>query len=462
MIVSEKDQKPKKPARCASARGVGVTDASAVSAADSSLVSINERALSQDLMERICSRANLNAAFRRVKSNKGAGGIDDMSVDDLHKWLIENGADLVRTLIEDRYQPSAIRSVKIPKATGGMRQLGIPTVVDRLVQQAIVQVLSPILEREFSDHSYGFRPGRGAHDALKRAQGFVESGLEFVVDIDFENFFDRVNHDILMSRLCKHVDDKRLLRLIRRFLQAGMMENGVVTSRNEGTPQGGPLSPLLANLLLDDLDKELERRGHKFCRYADDCNVYVGSQAAADRVLSSVTSWAERKLKLRVNKSKSAASLCVERKFLGYRLTPSGLAIAPESLVRLRTKLKAITRRRCPGAVKDRFKEINQIAVGWTQYFRYARCRHHLTAIDSWLRRRIRCLILHQCKRSYTRFRLLVKYGVPNWQAWTLALSGKCMWRLATIPTVYQALSNKLLAERGLKSFEAYYLGLTS
>lgn len=441
---------------------MGVTHASAVSAANSFLVVTNERALSQDLMEKICSHTNLNAAFRRVKSNKGAGGVDAMSVDELHKWLTENGAELVKSLLSDRYQPSAIRSVKIPKATGGMRRLGIPTVVDRLVQQAIVQVLSPILEKEFSDHSYGFRPGRSAHDALKRAQCYVETGLKFVVDIDFENFFDRVNHDILMSRLCRHVDDRRLLRLVRRFLQAGMMEHGVVTSRNEGTPQGGPLSPLLANLLLDDLDKELERRGHKFCRYADDCNIYVKSEAAAERVLASVTSWVERKLKLRVNQSKSAAALCVERKFLGYRLTPSGLAIAPESLVRLRTKLKAITRRRRPGAVKDRFAEINQIIVGWTQYFRYARCRNHLIAIDKWIRRRIRCLILHQCKRNYTRFRLLVKYGVPDWQAWTLAGSGKCMWRLAKIPTVYQALSNKLLEERGLQSFEARYLGLTS
>lgn len=432
------------------------------SAADSSAVNGKKRALAQDLMEQVCSRANLNSAFRQVKANGGAAGVDRMSIAELTDWLASHKESLIARLLDGSYQPAAVRGVEIPKPNGGKRLLGIPTVLDRLVQQAIAQVLTPILDPSFSDSSYGFRPGRSAHDAIRAAQSHVEAGLEYVVDIDLENYFDRVNHDILMSRLARHVADKRLLKIVRRFLQAGMMQNGVVVRRTEGTPQGGPLSPLLANLLLDDLDKELERRGHKFCRYADDCNIYVGSQNAADRVLSSVSTWLARRLKLQVNAGKSGATRVEERKFLGYRITPYGPRIAKESLTRLKGKIRAITRRRSPASARDRVGELNKLVIGWTQYFRLARCRTQLRDVDSWMRRRLRCLVLHQCKRVFTRARLLIKYGVPEWRAWVCVLSGKSLWRLSASPSVHEALSKKLFKDRGLLSFEMRYLELTS
>lgn len=276
------------------------------------------------LMEEVCQRANLNQAFKRVKDNKGAPGIDGMRVEDLREWLSAHKDELTASLLDGTYQPQPVKGVEIPKPDGGMRQLGIPTVCDRLVQQAILQVLTPILDPLFSDSSFGFRPGRGAHDALQQAQQYVEDGRIVVVDMDLEKFFDRVNHDILMARLARHVKDKRLLRITRAFLNAGIMQNGVCIARCEGTPQGGPLSPLLANLLLDDLDKELERRGHSFCRYADDCNIYVHSLKAGERVMESITRFLGKRLKLRVNEKKSAVDYVSKRKFLGYRLLKSG------------------------------------------------------------------------------------------------------------------------------------------
>lgn len=421
-----------------------------------------KRALSRDLMEQICSSANLNSAFRRVKSNAGAAGIDRMSVDELHRWLVVNKEGLMASLLAGSYTPVSVLGVEIPKPGGGKRLLGIPTVVDRLVQQAVSQILTPILERTFCESSYGFRPGRSAHGAVLRAKEYVESGLEYVVDIDLESFFDRVNHDILMDRLSRHVGDKRLLRLVRRFLQAGMMREGVVVNRSMGTPQGGPLSPLLANLLLDDLDKELETRGHKFCRYADDCNVYVGSQKAAERTLESLTLWLERKLKLQVNKAKSGAMLSEKRKFLGYRVTSIGLLIAPESVSRIKSKIRTILARRSPSSAQSRIESINRLVVGWTHYFRHARARSLLRGIDGWIRRRLRCLILHHCKRAHTRMRLLRKYGVPEWRAWITALSGKGMWRMSKAPSVNEGLSNQLFKDRGLKSFEMRYMELNN
>lgn len=274
------------------------------------------------LMERIVHRDNLNDAYRRVVSNKGAAGVDGMSVHDLLEWCRKHRDALIGSLLEGTYMPSPVRGVEIPKANGGKRQLGIPTAVDRLVQQAFLQILTPILDPLFSEASFGFRPGRGAHDALKLASEYVTEGYVYVVDMDLEKFFDRVNHDILMARLARHVKDKRVLKVVRAFLTAGIMKDGVVQPREEGTPQGGPLSPLLANLLLDDLDKELQRRGHRFVRYADDCNIYVASQRSGERVFESVTGFLEKKLKLRVNKEKSAVGLVNERSFLGYRLFP--------------------------------------------------------------------------------------------------------------------------------------------
>ena len=297
-------------------------------------------------MEKIAGSANLNQAYKRVKANQGAPGVDGMTVTDLRPWIAANREALIASLLDGSYQPQPVRGVEIPKPGGGKRQLGIPTVVDRLVQQAILQVLEPLLDPSFSASSFGFRPGRGAHDALHQAREYVADGREIVVDLDLEKFFDRVNHDVMMSRLARRIGDKRLLRIIRRFLAAGMMQYGVSTERHEGTPQGGPLSPLLANLLLDDLDKELERRGHRFCRYADDCNIYVRSQAAGERVMASVTWFLERRLRLKVNRQKSAVAPVGERKFLGYRLDAEGdLGIAPKSLQRAKDRLRQITRR---------------------------------------------------------------------------------------------------------------------
>ncbi len=324
-----------------------------------------DRAVTEYLMEQIATRANLFLACRKVKANKGSAGVDRQTVHELTDWLETGWHELREKLLDGSYEPAPVRGVQIPKSSGGVRQLGIPTVKDRLVQQAVMQILEPLLDPGFSESSYGFRPGRSAHDALRAGKVYVEEGRHTVVDIDLEKFFDRVNHDILMSRLARHVKDKRVLKLVRRFLQAGMMQDGICVRREEGTPQGGPLSPLLANLLLDDLDKELERRGHRFCRYADDCNIYVNSQKAGERVLSSVTRFLEMKLKLRVNQTKSAVAPVWERKFLGYRLLSGGkLGIAPQSVERLKEKLRDITKRNRGCSLERIVSELNSLIRG--------------------------------------------------------------------------------------------------
>lgn len=343
------------------------------------------------LMEEIAGSANLNQAWKRVKANKGAAGVDGMSVTELLPWIRANRDRLIASLLDGSYQPNTVRGVEIPKPGGGVRQLGIPTVVDRLVQQAILQILEPILDPTFSGSSFGFRPGRSAHDALAQAQRYVADGRGIVVDIDLEKFFDRVNHDVLMARLARRIGDKRLLRIIRAFLNAGMMQGGVVIERHEGTPQGGPLSPLLANLLLDDLDKELERRGHCFCRYADDCNIYVRSEAAGERVMASVTAFIEGRLRLKVNRQKSAVASVEERSFLGHRLLPEGrLGIAPKSLARAKERLRRLTRRNRGIALERMIAEVNSFTTGWVTYFRHAACKGVLAGLDEWLRRKLR------------------------------------------------------------------------
>ncbi|MDP9174566.1 MAG: group II intron reverse transcriptase/maturase [Planctomycetota bacterium] len=379
----------------------------------SSAAKDRQRALRAHLMEQVCETENLNRAYARVKANKGSPGVDGMSVNQLGAWIKLHKHELIASLLDGGYHPQPVRGVQIPKpGGGGMRQLGIPTVIDRLVQQAIGQVLEPILDPFFSASSYGFRPGCSAHDALRKAKQYVAEGRVIVVDIDLEKFFDKVNHDILMARLGRWVGDKRMLRIIGRFLRAGMMQNGVCMSREEGTPQGGPLSPLLANLLLDDLDKELEKRGHKFCRYADDCNIYVQSQAAGKRVLSSVTTFLEQKLKLRVNREKSAVAFVAERKFLGHRLLSGGrLGIAPQSIERAKERLRQITRRNRGVSFEQVIGEINQFVVGWVTFFRHAACKRHLVAMDQWLRHRLRCLRLKQCKAHQNHCRLPATAG---------------------------------------------------
>lgn len=419
------------------------------------------RALAVDLMERICERDNLNRAYRKVKANRGAPGVDGMTLAALPAWLAEHKDELIAALLSCEYEPKPVRGVQIPKPGGGMRQLGIPTVIDRLVQQAILQVLEPLFDPTFSDSSYGFRPGRSAHQALAAAQQHVREGREIVVDMDLEKFFDRVNHDILMARLARRIGDKRLLRIIRRFLEAGLMQDGVCVTRREGTPQGGPLSPLLANLLLDDLDRELERRGHKFCRYADDCNIYVRTKAAGERVLASLTAFLETKLRLRVNREKSAAAHISERKFLGHRLLSGGrLGIAPKSLDRFKQKVRELTQRHRGVSLDRMVSELNSFMTGWVTYFHHAECSNHLTVLDKWIRHRVRCVKLKQRKRAKPIFDFLHACGVPVRQAWVLALSGKGWWRMAASPPAQHAMNTTWFERLGLVSLTIRYAEL--
>lgn len=410
-----------------------------------------DRALTSSLMEQVCEPANLNRAYARVKANKGAPGVDGMTVGQLAGWIRQHKQGLIASLLDGSYQPQPVRGVQIPKPGGGMRQLGIPTVVDRLVQQAILQVLEPILDPSFSESSYGFRPGLSAHDALRKAKEFVAGGWDIVVDIDLEKFFDRVNHDVLMNRLGRHVNDKRILKIIGRFLRAGMMSNGVCVDRAQGTPQGGPLSPLLANLLLDDLDKELERRGHCFCRYADDCNIYVQSLNAGRRVMSGVTRFLEQKLRLRVNRDKSAVAFVQERKFLGHRLLPDGhMGIAPASLARAKQRIRQITRRNRGVSIQQVIDELNTFLTGWLGYFRYAECRSALRGMDQWVRRKLRCLRLKQCRFMQPIVNWLQKLGVPRRRAWLVAQSGKGWWALSRSPGVHEGMSAAWFDSLGL------------
>ncbi len=418
-----------------------------------------QRALTARLMEQVCEPANLNRAYARVKANKGSPGVDGLTVSRLGGWIRRHKQTFIASLLDGSYQPQPVRGVQIPKPGGkGMRQLGIPTVVDRLVQQAMLQVLEVILDPTFSASSYGFRPGRSAHQALLKAKEYVADGRAIVVDIDLEKFFDKVNHDILMARLGRWVGDKRMLRIIGRFLRAGLMTEGVCVSREEGTPQGGPLSPLLANLLLDDLDKELERRGHKFCRYADDCNIYVRSEPAGERVLSSVTTFIEKKLRLRVNREKSAVAPVMERKFLGHRLLPGGgLGIAPQSLDRARGRVRQITRRNRGVSLAEVIGELNRFLTGWVAYFRHAACKRHLQRMDEWIRRKLRCLRLKQCKRAGPIAAFLLRLGVPRWRAWIGALSGKGWWRLSGSPPATEGMHLAWFESLGLVSLVQRY-----
>ena len=421
-----------------------------------------QRALTQNLMERVVLPSNLNAAYKRVKANKGSAGIDGMTVDQLSPWLAKHKGQLIEQLVTGSYTPWPIRGVQIGKPTGGVRQLGIPTVIDRFVEQAILQVLEPLLDSTFSASSHGFRPLRSAHTALKQAQGHVAAGYEVVVDIDLEKFFDRVNHDVLMSRLYRWIGDKRLLRIIRRFLEAGLLQQGVKIRRVEGTPQGGPLSPLLANLLLDDLDKELERRGHRFCRYADDCNIYVRSKRAGERVMHSITGFLENELRLRVNQEKSAVAHVQERKFLGYQLLSEGrLGIAPASLERVKARIRQITRRNRGVSIARVIGELNEYLTGWVTYFRHAQCRKRLRQLDQWLRRKLRCYRLKQRKRTKSIADFLMEQGVPEWRAWLLALSGKGWWRMSSTPQAHEAMPIQWFQQMGLINLTSRYLLLT-
>jgi len=383
------------------------------------------------LIEAVVARENLLKAYTRVMSNKGAAGVDRMTVEQLKPYLQAHWAQIKADLLNGTYRPQAVRCVEIPKPNGGMRQLGIPTVVDRLIQQAMHQVLSPLFEPDFSESSYGFRPGRSAQQAVTQARAYVVEGRRWVVDVDVEKFFDRVNHDVLMSRLARRISDKRALYLIRCYLQAGMMTGGLTSQRVEGTPQGGPLSPLLSNILLDELDKELERRGHKFCRYADDCNIYVRTKAAGERVMKSVSQFLSRRLRLQVNADKSAVARPWRRKFLGYTMTwhkQPRLKVAPESVRRLKVKVRRILREGRGRSLPEVIKELNPLLRGWMQYFRLAEVKGIFEELDGWLRRKLRCRVWRQWKRPFTRARNLMKRGLQKRRAWKSATNGHGAW----------------------------------
>jgi len=414
----------------------------------------------ESVWERVFGRQNLLRALRRVEANGGAPGVDGMTVEALRPYLKARWLELRAALDAGRYRPSPVRRVEMAKPDGGVRYLGIPTVMDRLIQQAIGQVLTGLFEPLFSPHSYGFRPGRRAHDAVEAAQGYIREGYTWVVDIDLEKFFDRVNHDKLMARVARVVKDKRVLRLIRRYLESGVMVNGVVMETEEGTPQGGPLSPLLANIMLDDLDKELEKRGHRFVRYADDCNVYVKTERAGQRVMNSVRGFLEKKLKLKVNAKKSAVARAGQRKLLGFsyfwRKGEVLIRVAGPSLERLREKLRILTKRMRSGRLEEIIRQVNDYVRGWVGYFRLADTPSVFDELDQWLRRRLRQLLWKRWKRGKTRWRELVSLGVPRHRA-GLGATGRSPWHMAATPVVHEALSTAYWQAQGLRGFAEQY-----
>ena len=414
-----------------------------------------------ELWAQVWGRENLTAALKRVEQNGGAPGIDGMTVQELRPYLKAHWLEHRAQLDAGTYQPQSVRRVEIPKPDGGVRLLGIPTVLDRFIQQALLQALTPLFEPHFSAHSYGFRPKRGAHDAVKAAQAYVQAGYDWVVDMDLDKFFDRVNHDRLMARVARRVKDKRVLKLLRRYLASGVMVNGVVRASEEGTPQGGSLSPLLANILLDDLDKELERRGHRFVRYADDCNIYVKTPRAGERVLASVRRFVEQKLKLKVNESKSKVDRPAKRKILGFRIFRRKgevlLGIAPKAVKRCRERLRELTRRTRSGTLMDILNEVNTHLRGWTGYFQLADTPSPFQELDEWVRRRLRQLVWKRWKKPRTRQRNLIALGLSPSVAREASGSGKGYWRIAASPPVQQALSNAYWREQGLLSAKERY-----
>jgi RNA-directed DNA polymerase len=408
------------------------------------------------LIEQVVQRENLLAAYERVRANKGAAGVDGMSVDDLADFCRRHWPRVREQLLGGTYVPQPVRKVEIPKPDGkGVRMLGIPTVLDRLIQQALLQVLTPIFDPGFSDASFGFRPRRSTHQAVVRARDHIAAGHRWVVDMDLEKFFDRVNHDILMSRVARKVKDKRVLWLIRRYLQAGIMEGGVCSPRSEGTPQGGPLSPLLSNILLDELDKELEQRGHRFVRYADDCNVYVRSQPAGERVLDSLEKFLSRRLRLTVNRAKSAVARPWERKFLGYSVTvhkDPKLKVSPQSVKRLKDKLRPVLRAGRGRSLARVCHELGPVLRGWVAYYRLSGVKAAFEALDEWLRRQLRCIMWRQWRRARTRFKELCRAGLYQKRAAASAYNGHGPWWNAGASHMNQALPTRTLRSLGLLS----------
>jgi RNA-directed DNA polymerase len=411
------------------------------------------------VMEEVCCRENMQKAYKRVMRNKGSHGADGMTVQELREHLIEHWQEIKEQLLQGTYEPQPVRQVEIPKPGGGVRKLGIPTVVDRLIQQGILQVLQEEWDPTFSENSFGFRPGRSAHQAIYRAQSYIQKGYEYVVDLDLEKFFDRVNHDILMARVAKRVSDKRLLRLIRGYLEAGLMQHGLVSARNQGMPQGGPLSPLLSNLLLDELDHELQNRGHRFCRYADDCNIYVRSKRAGERVMSKVVRFLERRLRLKINQSKSAVAHPWERKFLGFTFSVGSKAyirIAPASIKRFRNRIRELCARNRGRSFEQVIRETSEYLRGWQGYYGIAYQPWLMRKLDPWIRRKLRCLAWTQWKTFKNRSRELRKRGIHAQKAAQTAATRRGPWFVSKLPGVQRALSIKYLQSAGLIALNGY------
>ena len=412
----------------------------------------------EPLMEEICERENGKQALARVKANKGGPGIDGMTVEKLPGYLKQHWPEVREQLLSGTYKPPPVKRTEIPKPEGGIRKLGIPTALDRLIQQMGLQVVQRSWDPTFSEHSYGFRPGRSAHQAVAQAQQYISEGYGGVGDLDLEKFLDRVNHDRLMARLTSRIRDKRVLKLIRRFLQAGVMENGLVSPVEEGTPQGGPLSPLLSNVVLEELDRELERRGHRFVRYAEDSNIYVRSQRAGERVMESITRFLTTKLKLKVNQAKSAVARPRERKFLGFSFT-GGQAprrrIAPKAILRFKERIRELTCRTRGISMEQRAKELSAYLLGWRGYFGFCQTPSVVNSLEEWLRRRLRSVLWKQWRRGRTRFAELRQRGIGHDLAATTAGSAHGPWRIANSPALNHALPNSYFDSLGIPRLAA-------
>ncbi len=427
----------------------------------SSKEEIDTKTVTNELLEKILSKDNMNMAFKRVKANKGASGIDDMKVDELLQYLKENGKQIKEDIRNGKYNPKAVRRVEIPKADGSRRKLGIPTVVDRVIQQAIAQQLSKIYEPIFSENSYGFRPNRSCHDAVLKAKEIMNNGYKWVVDLDLEKFFDTVNQDLLISIIRRTVNEDKVVSLIRKYLQAGVLVNGVFEKTEKGTPQGGNISPILSNIMLNELDKELEKRGLQFTRYADDCVIFTKSKKSAERVMENITKFIETKLRLKVNRIKSKVDRPWRIKYLGFSFYQTKgkieIRIHPKSVAKFKEKIRKITSRSNAMSMETRYLKLTQAIRGWVNYFKIANMGNIVQELDKWIRRRIRMCYWKQWKKIKTKHDNLVKLGIENYKAWEFANTRKSYWRISKSPILSRSLNNKTLERLGYLSLSSVY-----